>query len=285
MKKQAAAAIILILAVYAAGCLGTVPEKSTVAPEQQPDSTTTGGPKSPQEIPTGRTQTVPQGEQAAEKRFPGIEWVRQVSYEGNVTIHMRVTVEQGNTSQEGKVSLLILEHVYLDFASWSASVNSTTVSLPDGAEVDTSRIIVNNVTYLMTPEGWIKVEDPLPAEVFWKTNIISLAKEGRVSRVELRNGTLVAVYDISPDLVKDLARAYFEVTPGAELIIRNIRLEIYFRNGAPVKGTLSFEVTSKAEVDSNTPLGKLSILQKGNWTQTVEITSINEKSPVKPPST
>ncbi|ASJ08143.1 hypothetical protein A3L11_02425 [Thermococcus siculi] len=289
MKGYAIPLIAILLIGFIGGCLGgngeTTPTATTsVHNTGSSQSFTPSTTPTTTSEPTTTTQT--QKEPDREELLKSVSEIRRFTYTGNSTLRMVVTIEQDNATETDNVTLNIVEKGYIDYESWSAWVNSTSVSLPDGARTNTSMIVLNNVTYLSTMVGWVKTEDPAASEVLWRYNIVSLAKEFlRKKPDSIEGGEVLRLVYLVPDYkLKDLATVYFAVSPDTRISVEKGKLELYFRDGRLSGGRLLFTVSSETHVDDPT-LGEMTITQSGSWEETFEITSINEKRTVKAPIT
>ncbi|ASJ06173.1 hypothetical protein [Thermococcus pacificus] len=280
MKRYAVLFIAILLIGLVAGCLGRNSGETT------PSGTTSSATQSiTKKVETTTTTQTPKGPDLDEL-LKTVNSIRQFTYTSNATLRMLVTIEQGNTSETDNVTLNVLENGYMDYESWSAWINSTTVSLPDGAKTNMSRIVVDNITYIQSIVGWVKAEDTGASEIVWRYSIVGLAKEylgEKPSSVE-NNGTLKLVYHIPDYRLRPFATVYFATSSETVVNVEDGRLELYFRDGQLVGGRLSFSVSSETDVNDPT-LGEMKITQNGTWDETFKITSINEKKAVKAPST
>ena len=286
MKRYAVPLIAILLIGLVAGCLGgnggrTASDSTSSAipsTTEKMETTTTGQ-------PTTTTTRTPEGPDLDEL-LKAVSSIGQFTYTSNATLRMLVTIEQGNTSETDNVTLNVLENGYMDYESWSAWINSTTVSLPDGARTNTSRMVVDNVTYIQTIIGWVKAEDPAASEIVWRYSIVGLAREylGEKPDAIENDGILKLVYRIPDYKLRPLATVYFATSPDTVVNVEDGRLELYFRDGQLVGGRLSFSVSSETDVNDPT-LGEMKITQEGTWDETFEITSINEKRKVEALST
>ncbi|AFL95304.1 hypothetical protein CL1_1101 [Thermococcus cleftensis] len=279
--------LIVLLVIATAGCLGgngqapTTTEGQISTPTTTPNLETTTS-SSPTETTT-TTFTPP--ELDLNGLLENVLGIKQFTYLSNATLNMTVTIEGNGTSQNDNVSLRIIERGYIDFDSWSAWINSTTLSLQDGARTNASRIVVNNVTYIQTPVGWVTSEDPTVSEVLWRYSVVGLAREYLGEKPDsVEGGEVIRLTYLVPDYkLKPLAALYFAVSENTDVVVRDGKLELWFRDGRLVGGRLSFSVSSTAEVDDPV-LGKMTITQAGTWDETFKVTSINEKRKVNPPT-
>lgn len=195
-------------------------------------------------------------------------------------------VTHENVSWTDNVTLGMSERGYLDFGSWSALINTTTVSVPDGVSFNTSRVLVSNVTYIQTPTGWVKSDDSSTADFIWRYNIVSLARKylGMAPDHRESGEGLVLEYHLSDYDVRELASIYFVSTPNTTITVKGGVLKLYFENGELVGGMINFSVITRTSIEDPT-MGKITITQDGSWSETVRITSVNEKMEVKAPST
>ncbi|ASJ13466.1 hypothetical protein [Thermococcus thioreducens] len=288
MKKYALVLILVLVIGFTAGCLGGGSDTTTSSPTVSSSSATTT-PTTTSQSPTTATSQSPTEtpkEVTTDELFQWVSAVNQYTYVGNATISMVVAIKQENVSQRDNVTLNIIERGYIDFESWSASINTTTISVPDGASTNTSRIVVNNVTYILTPVGWVKSDDQATAEFVWKYNIVSLAREYLKRTPDERENSerLVLRYHLRDYEVRPLAIMYFATTPDTEISVKDSLLELYFENGRLVGGRISFSVSAKTSIDDPT-IGKMTITQDGSWSEAILITSTNEKKNVEAPST
>ncbi|QDA32197.1 hypothetical protein FH039_00540 [Thermococcus indicus] len=287
MKRYALLLIVVLLTGAVAGCLGgdgsSVTPSTTAENEGTVPTTTTA----PQTTTTpSRTVTETPAGPDVNALLQGVSEIRQFTYTSNTSLEMLVTIEGNGTSQGDNVTLRILERGYMDFESWSAWINSTTVSLPDGARTNTSRIVVDNVTYIQTIVGWVRTEDRTASDILWRYSIVGLAREylkEKPNSVETGAVTKLT-YSIPDYRLKPLAMVYFAASPDTVVYVKDGQLELWFSDGRLVGGRLSFSVSSETNVDDPT-LGKMTIKQDGKWSETFEIDSINEKRSVKEPST
>jgi len=289
MKGYAIALIAILLIGFVGGCLGG---KGETTPTATSSAYNTGSSQSftPSTTPTTTseptTTTQTPKEPDREELLKSVSKIKQFTYTSNATLKMVVTIDQNGSTERDNVTLNIVENGYIDYESRSAWVNSTSVSLPDGARTNTSMIVLNNVTYLNTVVGWVKTEDPAASEVLWRYNIVSLAREFlREKPNSIDTGEVVRLVYIVPDYkLKDLATVYFAASPNTTVNVEKGKLELYFRDGRLSGGRLLFTVSSETHVNDPT-LGKMTITQSGSWEETFEITSINEKRTVKAPLT
>ncbi|NJE10924.1 hypothetical protein [Thermococcus sp. MAR1] len=287
MKKHALILILILVTGLMAGCLGgngsTTSSPATSQQTGHTPSTTTTATSS---TTTTFSPTETPREVTTDELLAGVSGIRQFTYTANAEVSMLVIVKQENLTQRDNVTLAIRETGYMDFESWSAWINTTTISVPDNASTNTSRIVVNNVTYIMTPVGWVKATDPATAEFIWVYNLVNLAREYlKRTPDERENGEkLVLRYYLNDQDVVPLAMMYFAATPDTEISVKNGLLELYFENGRLVGGRISFSVSTKTSIDDPT-IGKMTITQDGSWSERVTITSVNEKRKVTEPST
>ncbi len=287
MKKYALVLVLVLVIGFTAGCLGGGGDTTTSSTETPSSSGTTTPATTTTSVPTTTSQppTETPRELTTDELLQWVSAVNQYTYVSNATISMLVVVTQENVTQRDNVTLRIIERGYMDFESWSASMNTTTISVQDGASTNTSRVVVNNVTYIRTPLGWVKSDDPTTAEFVWKYNIVSLAREylKRTPDERENGGRLVLRYYLNGYEVKPLATMYFATTPDTEISVKDGVLELYFENGRLIGGRISFSVSTKTSIDDPT-IGKMTITQNGSWSETIQITSINEKREVNPPT-
>ncbi|NJE76632.1 hypothetical protein [Thermococcus sp. ES12] len=288
MKKYSVILILILVTGLTAGCIGsndstTSSQTTSQQTEHTPSTTTTESisstttEQSPTETPTKIT---------TDELLAGVSGIEQFTYTANAEISMLVVVKQANLTQRDNVTLAIRETGYMDFESWSAWINTTTISVPDNASTNTSRIVVGNVTYIQTPMGWIKTSDPATADFMWRYNLVSLAKKYlRRTPDEREEGkTLVLRYYLSDQEVVPLAMMYFAATQDTQVSVENGLLELYFDGGNLIGGRISFSVSTVTSIDDPT-IGKMTITQDGSWSETIAITSVNEKRKVTEPST
>ncbi|ACJ17111.1 hypothetical protein TON_1621 [Thermococcus onnurineus NA1] len=290
MRKYALVLILILLTGLMAGCIsssGSTTTSSESLPSEtqtlSPTTTSTSTTTTPTETPTS-TET--------SKRYDILELlqavseIKQFTYVSNATISMVVTVEQEGITQKDHVNLSIVEEGYMDFESWSAWINSTTVSMPDGASTNFSQVIVGNVTYIRTIAGWIKTDDSTTSKFLWEYNLVSLARKYLTRDPDEREegDVLTLIYYLRSSDLEPLARMYFATTPDTEISVDNGILELYFKDGELVGGKISYTVSSKTVID-DPMLGTMTITQEGSWNEVIEIKSINEKKSVKEPST
>jgi len=287
MKRYAVPLIAILLIGLVTGCLGENDGKTMPETTRSVQSTA----KTVETTPTGQTSSQTTTTQTPEEPDPeellkAVNTIRQFTYISNATLVMVVTIGGDNVSETDNVTLNIIEKGYMDYESWSAWINSTTVSLPDGVKTNTSMIVVDNVTYIKTVVEWVKVEDPETSEIVWRYSIVGLAREYLKEKpysVE-NDGTLKLVYRVPEYRLRPLATVYFATSSETVVNVKDGRLELYFKDGQLVGGRLSFDVSSETEV--NDPiLGEMKITQRGTWDETFEITSINERRKVEIPLT
>ncbi|AEK73361.1 hypothetical protein GQS_07315 [Thermococcus sp. 4557] len=287
MKRYAFLLIVILLAGAMAGCLGgggsgVTPSTTTESEGTAPTTTTT------QQTTTTPSQTATETPAGPDVNalLQEVSRIQQFTYTSNASLEMLVTIEGNGTSQGDNVTLRILERGYMDFESWSAWINSTTVSLPDGARTNTSRIVVENVTYIQTIVGWVRTEDSDASDILWRYSIVGLAREYlREKPDSVETGAVTKlIYRIPDYRLKPLATVYFAASPDTVVYVKDGRLELWFSDGRLIGGRLSFSVSSETNVDDPT-LGKMTIKQDGKWNETFEIDSINEKRNVREPST
>ncbi|CAD5245282.1 hypothetical protein [Thermococcus camini] len=286
MKRYAFLLIVVLLTGAVAGCLGGGGSGVT------PSTTTESGGTSPTTTTTQQTTTTPSqtatetpSGQDVNALLQGVSKIRQFTYTSNASLEMLVTIEGNGTSQEDNVTLHILERGYMDFESWSAWINSTTVSLPDGARTNTSRIVVENVTYIQTIVGWVRTEDRAASDILWRYSIVGLAREYLKEKPDsVETGAVTKLtYSIPDYRLKPLATVYFAASPDTVVYVKDGQLELWFSEERLIGGRLSFSVSSETNVDDPT-LGKMTIKQDGKWSETFKIDSINEKRSVREPS-
>jgi hypothetical protein len=291
MRKHAVVLIVMVFMGLVAGCLGGNGEETpSITTTSSPSISTTSNPGE------SSTSTATVSESTTSTQKPSgpdldalLEWVsgiRQFIYTGNTTIKMRVITKQNGTLQEDNVTFTVLENAYVDYESWSAWINSTTLSLPDGVTTNSSRIVVNNVTYLQTLVGWVKTEDPSASKILWDYSIVDLARKYLKEKPEsVENGEVVKLrYTVPEYELEPLARIYFSASPDSEVTVGNGTLELYFADGELTGGRLGFDVRIKNWV-SDPILGNMTITLDGSWSETVKITSVNKKENVEVPST
>ena len=288
MKKYALILILILVTGLMAGCLGgngstTSSPTTSQQTEHTPSTTTT---RSVSSTTTTPSPTETPREITTDELLAGVSGIRQFTYTANAEVSMLVIVKQENLTQRDNVTLAIEETGYMDFESWSAWINTTTISVPDNASTNTSRIVVNNVTYIMTPMGWVKATDPATAEFMWRYNLVSLAREYlKRTPDERENGEkLVLRYYLNDQEVAPLAMMYFAATQDTQISVKNGVLELYFDGANLIGGRISFSVSTKTSIDDPT-IGKMTITQDGSWSETITITSVNEKRKVTEPST
>ncbi|NJE85415.1 hypothetical protein E3E23_06205 [Thermococcus sp. CX2] len=293
MKKYALVLVLILLTGFTAGCISSNGQASTTSSESPvSESQTASSPTTTHQqtttTTTAATETPTSTERgySTEELLKGVSEIRQFTYTSNATISMNVTIEQEGISQKDHVNLTIIEESYVDFDSWSAWINSTTISQPDGASTSISYITVNNVTYVKTAVGWMKADDETLRELIWEYNIVSLARKylAREPEERVEGDVLTLRYRLDADDLKVLASAYFASTPDTEISVDDGILELQFRDGILVGGSISYTVSAKTSVSDPT-LGNMTIIQEGTWSEVIEITGINEKKSVKEPST
>ncbi|ANF22434.1 hypothetical protein [Thermococcus piezophilus] len=293
MKKYALVLVLILLTGFTAGCISSNGQASTT-PSESPvsESQTASSPTTTHQQTTTTTTTATETPTSTERGYiteellKGVSGIRQFTYTSNATISMNVTVEQEGISQKDHVDLTIIEESYVDFDSWSAWINSTTIIQPDGASTSIQYITVNNVTYVKTAVGWMKADDETLRELIWKYNIVSLARKylAREPMERAEGDVLTLRYRLDADDLKVLASAYFASTPDTEISVDDGLLELQFRGGILVGGSISYTVSAKTVVSDPTH-GNMTIIQEGTWSKVIKITGINEKKSVKEPST
>ncbi|WP_297477147.1 hypothetical protein [Thermococcus sp.] len=293
MKGYAALIVITLLVVGIAGCVGngssgtTTPMKtSPTATSMTATKTSTGPVASPTSI---ETTTQPKGKKEVSRSdlLENLNSVWSFTYVSNGTLKMTVSISTNGTSQTDNVTLRIIERGYVDLRDKRAWINSTAIGSPDGAQTNTSRIIIGETTYVRGLTGWIKINDTNLAAVVWNYNIVDLARKylGEKPESTETNGSLVIMeYSVPYYDLTDLAREYFSISPKTKVEVSNGRLEFYFRNGEIAGGKLSFDVETSVQI-SDPLLGNATITQSGHWEQVITVTGINVKEEVKAPTT
>ncbi|ASJ10630.1 hypothetical protein A3L12_04615 [Thermococcus sp. P6] len=283
--RRHALIILLVAIIITSGCLGgkdTTGSSPAIEETKVTPSTTT---TTTMETTTTQTSSPLQrpGE-TREKLLQEVSGMERYTYTANTTISMIVVVTEENLSQRDNVTLRIIEEGYLDLESGDAWINTTTTSVPDGASTNTSRIVVGNVTYLLTPAGWVK-EDPNASRLLWEYNIVSLARRYLKKEPDERETgeRLLLRYVLGGDEIEPLGRAYFAMTPDTEVEVRDGLLELYFEGGKLAGGRISFRIRTVTSINDPN-LGSMTITQDGSWSQTVRITSVNERRKVEAPA-
>lgn len=281
MKGYALPLLVILLVGAIAGCMGggetTAKPTASIVPNGTEKMETTGSPRPA--VTTTRKEPDP-GE-----LLEGVRSIRRFTYNSNTSLVMTVTVEGNESSETDNVTLRIIERGYVDYDSWSAWINTTTISLPDGTGTETSRIIVNNVTYLRTAVGWVRIDDPAASEMVWRYSIVSLARRYLAEKPDsIEEGKILRLIYRIPDYeLEPLAEAYFSASAQTSVYVSGGRLELHFRGNRLVGGRLGFDVSSVTEV-SDPILGEMRITQEGSWDETFEITSVNKRIEVRPPT-
>ncbi len=288
MRGYALVLIVLLLVGVMGGCISSGGENSGTSRTASRTVPGSVGTSETAPVPTTSSPTEISSTTATATPAPGpgqwLSGVHQVEYTSNVTLDLNVTVIQGNFSQTNALRLRILTRAYLDFEGRNAIINTTTMSLSDGTSGTTHLLIVNGSMYTKTLSGWLKVNDSAMSELVWDYNIISLAKRyvNRTPVQRSENNGLTLVYRIdSEDLLK-MAVTYFSPTQNAELNVSNGVLELHFVSGELKWGRISYDASSKAEVNDPT-MGNMTIIQKGRWEGIINVTETNEKIKVEEP--
>ncbi|NJE61907.1 hypothetical protein [Thermococcus sp. 21S7] len=289
MKKYGLVLLLILVIGFTAGCLGgngsTTTSSPTASPQMEHTSSTTTTTSVPGTTTTHPPTEGPRGT-TTETLLAEVSGIKQFTYTSSAEVSMLVTVKQANLTQRDNVTLAITETGYIDFESWSAGMNITTKIAPHRPPAASSRVIIRNVTYIRTPMGWTKATDPAAAGFVWRYNLVSLARK-YLQRTpnERENGEkLVLRYRLDDGDVRALATMYLTTTGNTVVTVKGGILELYFEAGRLVGGRLSFSATIKTSIDDPT-IGKMTITQDGSWSETVTITSVNEKRKVEEPST
>ncbi len=293
MRGYAALIMVAIIVVGIAGCIGNG-SPGTSPTTTAKSHTTTMSTAPPNESASPTTQTMTQTTTRPEKKgisrselLENLSSVWSFTYVSNGTLRMVVGISTNGTSQTDNVTLRIIERGYVDLKDRRAWINSTAIGSPDGAQTNTSRVVIGETTYVRALTGWIKINDTNIATVVWDYNIVSLARKylGEKPESMETNGSLIVLRYSVPDYdLTNLAREYFSISPGAKVEVSNGRLEFYFRNGKIAGGTLSFDVETSVRI-SDPVLGNATITQSGHWEQVIRVTGINVKENVKAPTT
>ena len=268
---------VLIMLVLSLGCLGG-----------QTTTTSTGISPSPSPSPTGtsHTTTTTPVNQKSFNPLKALSSIERFFYRENATVTMNVTIYVANTTQKSFLKIRVLEEGYVDTVKRVAVINSTTVTIPDNVTVKVERVIVGDQEFVKTPAGNMKVSNSSLVGSFWNTNPVALAKHlaNTTPLAKYRKGnSTVLVYSAPGRLLLPLARVYF-TSPGMNVTITDATVELYFENGTLVKERLIYSLQAVA-VTSDPALGKMKVVERGQWKGTIEIYDINVKKNVSVPST
>ncbi len=274
MKKTLLIGIFIVL-VLSLGCLGGQTGTSTASLSSSSHSQTS----------SHTTTTITQNQKSFNE-LKVLSSIERFSYRENATVTMNVTIYVANTTQRSVLRIQVLEEGYVDMIKRIAVVNSTTVTVPDNVTVKVERIIFDNKEFVKTPTGNVKISNSSLVGSFWSTNPVALAKHlantTPLARYKKGNAT-VFVYSVPSYLLLPLARVYF-TSPGMNVTVTDATIEVYFENKTLTKERLMYSIQAVA-ITSDPTLGKMKIVERGEWKGTIEIYDINVKRNVSVPST
>jgi len=284
MKKTLLAISLILLIGIASGCLGgSSPTKTT---SMKATTTSTSQVTTPSTTARTTTTSAPDPLQPIRDSLDGIS---RYTYEGNISIHMNITVLVSNLTQNNPVALFMHERGYIDLSSREAMINTTTLSEPGNTTVRTIKVIKNGKTYLKTVLGpgmtSFNVTDNVSTFV-WDYTPLSLAKRyiNETPDRVIKNGkTTELVYTLTWQDIKTLTTPYLAVTPDTGIEVKGGRLILTFKGDELTGVKVEYSVLATSIVTDPT-LGQMTVKISAKGSSTYRITSINKKMNVEPPT-
>jgi hypothetical protein len=273
-RMKRALVLLIALMVLTSGCLGGGEKEKPASPTQTLQS------NSPLK-PETTTSTL---EKKPFNPLKALEEIHEYTYREKASVNINFTMVFSNGTQRSGLTIRINESGYLDLKGRVAQINTTTTTLPDNVTATLVRTIVNGTEYISLPGGGLRRLND--TGVVWGTNPVTLAetivKTQRPIANYTENGTLVLVYSPSPELMLPLAELYFS-GPKTNVTVLDSTISLIFKNSKLVGMRLSYSILATGKV-TDPLLGEIKIEQRGEWKGEVEITSINRKFEVKPPT-
>ncbi len=202
---------------------------------------------------------------------------------------MNVTVLVSNFTQNTSISLQMIERGYIDLLSMEAAINTTTITEPDNTTLTTLRVVKDGKTYIKTVIGpgvsSMNVTDNVSAFI-WEYNPLSLAKRyiRETPDKVIKNGkTTELTYTLGWQDVKALSILYLAVTEDTGIEVKGGRLSLIFEGEKLTRVEVEYSVVATTVVNDSL-LGQMTIKISAKGISDYEITSINERREVEPPT-
>ncbi len=283
MRKGVLAIFLVLLIGVASGCLGG--SKTTSQTSSQP--TAINNTFTSTSMTTRTTTTTSQN--PLETLKGSIKDIKQFTYRGKSYVHMNVTVLMSNFTQNNTIALSMKEAGYLDFSSMEAIINTTTITEPDNTTLKTIKVIKDGKTYLKTiigpGVGSLNVTNNVSSFI-WDYNPISLAKRyiSTLPDKVVKNGeSIQLIYTLNWQDVRALAIPYLAVTKDTGIKVKSGRLTLQFKGDRLTEIEVEYSVIATSVV-KDPLLGQMTIEISAKGTSSYEITSINKKMKVEPPT-
>ena len=282
MRKRLLSLFLVLLIVLASGCIGGSNSTSTTSSQSTASSTTSHS----AQIESKTTTT---SQNPLETLKSSLESVEQFTYRGKTLIHMNVTVLVSNFTQNTSISLQMIERGYIDLSSMEAAINTTTITEPDNTTLTTLRVVKDGKTYIKTVIGpgvsSTNVTDNVSAFI-WEYNPLSLAKRYIRESPDkvIKNGkTTELTYTLGWQDVKALSILYLAVTEDTGIEVKGGRLSLIFEGEKLTRVEVEYSVVATTVVNDSL-LGQMTIKISAKGISDYEITSINERREVEPPT-
>ncbi len=283
MRKRLLSLFLVLLIVLASGCIGGSNSTSTTPSQSTASGTTSHSTR----VETKTTTTTSQN--PLETLKSSLESVEQFTYRGKTLVHMNVTVLMPNFTQNTSISLQIIERGYIDLSSMEAVINTTTITEPDNTTLTTLRVVKDGKTYIKTVIGpgvsSTNVTDNV-STFLWEYNPLSLAKRyiGETPDKVIKNGkTTELTYTLGWQDVKALSILYLAVTGDTGIEVNGGKLSLIFEGDELKRVEVEYSVVATTVVNDSL-LGQMTIKISAKGISDYEITSINEKREVEPPT-
>ena len=283
MRKRLLSLFLVLLIVLASGCIGASNSTSTTPSQSTASSTASNS----TQIETKTTTTTSQN--PLETLKSSLESVKQFTYRGKRDIYMNVTVLMSNFTQNNTIALSMTESGYIDFSSVEAMINTTTVTEPDNTTLKIIKIIKAGKVYLKTMVGSkvssMNVTNSTP-DFIWNYNPLSLAKKylNNTPDKTIKSGSSVRlIYTLNWQDIRALAIPYLAVTKDTGIKVNGGNLTLTFSDGKLTEVEVKYSVIATSIVKDSL-LGQMTIKISAKGISDYEITSINEKREVEPPT-
>ncbi len=283
MRKGVLVIFLVLLIGVASGCLGG--SKTTSQTSSQ--TTAINNTFTSTSMTTRTTTTTSQN--PLETLKGSLKDIKQFTYRGKSYVHMNVTVLMSNFTQNNTIALSMKEAGYLDFSSMEAIINTTTITEPDNTTLKTIKVIKDGKTYLKTiigpGVGSLNITNNVSSFI-WDYNPISLAKRYISSLPDkvVKNGeSTQLVYTLNWQDVRALAIPYLAVTKDTGIKVKSGKLTLQFKGDRLTGIYVEYSVIATSVV-KDPLLGQMTIEISAKGTSNYEITSINKKMKVEPPT-
>lgn len=283
MRKGVLVIFLVLLIGVASGCLGG--SKTTSQTSSQ--TTAINNTFTSTSMTTRTTTTTSQN--PLETLKGSLKDIKQFTYRGKSYVHMNVTVLMSNFTQNNTIALSMKEAGYLDFSSMEAIINTTTITEPDNTTLKTIKVIKDGKTYLKTiigpGVGSLNITNNVSSFI-WDYNPISLAKRYISSLPDkvVKNGeSTQLVYTLNWQDIRALAIPYLAVTKDTGIKVKSGKLTLQFKGDRLTGIYVEYSVIATSVV-KDPLLGQMTIEISAKGTSNYEITSINKKMKVEPPT-